>query len=128
MPPIKTIAVVDDDQIYVNAFKKLLITWKFNNPVLFFVNGKEALNFMQLNEASALPDILLLDVNMPVMNGWQFLENFEKISDNLTKKTKIYLVSSSIWEEDFKRAGKIKLVKEFIIKPILKEKLQKILD
>jgi len=127
MSSLKTVALIDDDPIYIQAFKNLLNTWQIANPFLFFANGKEALNFMQVNEASELPDILLLDLNMPVMNGWNFLENFNKLAPQLQKNIGIYLVSSSIWQEDIKRAQQIELIKEFISKPIFKEKLQEIL-
>ena len=125
---MKTIAVADDDPIYTKALKTLLLSWKITNPFIFFANGKEALDFILLKEASELPDILLLDLNMPVMNGWGFLENFAQISHQLNKNISIYLVSSSIWEEDLKRAQKIFLLKEFISKPISKEKLFEILS
>ncbi len=128
MPNPKTIAIVDDDPIYIQALKNLLATWKIKNPLLFFSNGKEAIDFILVKEASALPDILLLDLNMPVMNGWTFLENFEPVAAGLKKKISIYLVTSSIWEEDIKRAKKNKLVKEFITKPIDHEKFMQILE
>lgn len=124
---MKTIAVADDDPIYTKALQNLLVSWKITNPFIFFSNGKEALDFMLLKEASELPDILLLDLNMPVMNGWGFLENFAATAHQLKKTISIYLVSSSIWEEDLKRAQKISLLREFIIKPISKEKLFEIL-
>lgn len=128
IPLLKTIAVADDDPIYTQALQNLLLSWKITNPFIFFSNGKEALDFMVLKEASELPDILLLDLNMPVMNGWGFLENFAAISLQHKKNISIYLVSSSIWEEDLNRAQKISLVKEFITKPITKEKLFEILS
>lgn len=128
MPPLKTVALVDDDPIYNQAFKNLLIAWRIENPFLFFINGKEALDFIRVKEASALPDILLLDLNMPIMNGWGFMENFTGLAPELQKNISIYLVSSSIWEEDLKRAQKNKLIREFITKPILRKKLHEILS
>ncbi|MGI4022244.1 MAG: response regulator [Janthinobacterium lividum] len=126
-PILKTIAVVDDDPIYTKALKNLLVSWKINNPFIFFSNGKEALDFILLKEVSELPDILLLDLNMPVINGWGFLENFTTATPQHKKDISIYLVSSSIWDEDLKRAQKVSLIKEFIIKPISKKKLFEIL-
>lgn len=128
MPLLKTVAVVDDDPIYINALKNLFNSWQIANPLLFFANGKEALDFIRLKEASELPDIVLLDLNMPVMNGWAFIENFTPMAPQLQKNISIYLVSSSIWEEDIKRAKKTGLIKEFITKPILKDKFREILS
>lgn len=127
IPLLKTVALVDDDPIYTNAFKNLLVSWQIANPFLFFINGKDALDFMLIKEASALPDILLLDLNMPKMNGWQFLENYLKIEPQIEKKISIYLVSSSIWEDDLLRAKRNLLVTDFISKPIFKDKLLQIL-
>ncbi len=127
MSLLKTIAVVDDDPIYIQALKKLLNTWGIINPVLFFANGKEALDFIRIKEASALPDILLLDLNMPVMNGWNFMDDFTQLLPQLGKNINIYLVTSSIWEEDRKRAEKNTLIKDFLTKPVMKEKLREIL-
>ncbi len=128
MPLLKTIAVVDDDPVYIQTLKNLFVTWQITNPVLFFADGKEALDFIRLKEASAIPDVLLLDLNMPVLNGWGFIEKFAQLLPQLGKNINIYLVSSSIWEEDRKRAEKNKLIKEFIIKPIIKVKLLEILS
>lgn len=127
IPLLKTVALVDDDPIYTNAFKNLLVSWQIANPFLFFTNGKDALDFMLIKEASGLPDILLLDLNMPKMNGWQFLENYLKIELQIAKKISIYLVSSSIWEDDLLRAKRNLLVTDFISKPIFKDKLLQIL-
>ncbi|RYE29998.1 MAG: response regulator [Sphingobacteriaceae bacterium] len=127
MSLLKTVALIDDDPIYTSAFKNLLLSWQIKNPFLFFNNGKEMLDFMLIKEASALPDILLLDVNMPVMNGWSFLENFAKIRQQIHKNISIYLVSSSIWEDDLQRASNHMLVRDFISKPIYKDKLLDIL-
>lgn len=127
IPLLKTVALVDDDPIYTNAFKNLLVSWQIANPFLFFTNGKDALDFMLIKEASGLPDILLLDLNMPKMNGWQFLESYLKIELQIEKKISIYLVSSSIWEDDLLRAKRNLLVTDFISKPIFKDKLLQIL-
>lgn len=127
MPNLKTIAVVDDDPIYIQALKNLFTSWKISNPILFFENGKEAIDFIRVKEASALPDILLLDLNMPVMNGWAFMEKFAAMAPQLGKNISIYLVTSSIWEEDSKRAEKNPYLKELIVKPILQKKFREIL-
>lgn len=125
---LKTVLVVDDDPIYIQAFKNLLVSWEIYHSFLFFNNGKEALDFLQVKEVSSLPDILLLDLNMPIISGWDFIETFARLKPKLPKNITIYLVSSSIWEEDFKRAQSNELVKELISKPILKEKLNEILS
>ena len=68
-----------------------------------------------------LPDAILLDLNMPVMDGWQFLDEF--ISLPITKEIHIFIMTSSIDPADIEMAGKYKVVKEYIMKPITTQKL-----
>lgn len=67
------------------------------------------------------PTILFLDINMPEINGWQFLEQFENFSDHLKDNITIYMLSSSINYSDIEKAKANKLVKDFISKPLLKD-------
>ena len=67
---------------------------------------------------TALPDIILLDINMPVMDGWQFMELFALLNPTLSKKIDVYMVSSSINKADIKRAKAITDISDFIVKPL----------
>jgi CheY-like chemotaxis protein len=73
--------------------------------------------------AAQLPEIILLDLNMPVMDGWEFLEEFTLLKPRLEKKITIYVVSSSIAPSDIQRAEAINEVTDYIVKPITTEKL-----
>ena len=66
----------------------------------------------------ALPDIIFLDINMPFMDGWQFLEEYTKIKPTLSKQIVIYVVSSSISEYDIERARNNSNVSDYFVKPI----------
>lgn len=78
---------------------------------------------IELND-SELPDIILLDINMPIMDGWQFIELYSAlIEQHPTKEIKLYLLSSSIDLNDHKKAKALSAVNGFIIKPIKKEDL-----
>jgi CheY-like chemotaxis protein len=71
----------------------------------------------------ALPEIILLDLSMPVMDGWQFLDAFTKLNPKIGKKITIYICSSSISPDDVTRSKTISAVTDYIIKPITKDKL-----
>jgi len=85
-----------------------------------FTNALQALDQLkqQAEFPDQLPDIILLDLNMPILDGWGFLEHFEKLYSSLTKPVKVYIASSSIDEKDIIRSRNYSSVKGFISKPL----------
>ncbi len=125
MTQIKNLALVDDDDVFVFLTKKTIEQTKLVDLIKVFGNGLDAINFLKENKSNVavLPEIILLDLSMPIMNGWQFLEEFTKINPSLGKKITIYICSSSISQDDITRAKSINEVSDYIIKPITKDKL-----
>lgn len=119
------VAVVDDDKIFQLITNKTLSTITEVDRVQQFYNGEEALIYLQENAGlpDKLPDVILLDINMPVVDGWSFLKDYADIHDQLSKSISIYMVSSSIDPKDIERASGTPMVREYIIKPIAKDKL-----
>lgn len=119
------VAVVDDDKIFQLITNKTLSTITEVDRVQQFYNGEEALIYLQENAGlpDKLPDVILLDINMPVVDGWSFLKDYADIHDQLSKSISIYMVSSSIDPKDIERANSTPMVREYIIKPIAKDKL-----
>lgn len=118
--------VVDDDPLYNFGAKKLLEMSDFTQNVSFFLNGELAwidLN-SRLEEDLPLPNVILLDINMPIMNGWQFLEKVSQI--NLNQPLQIYVVSSSINQEEIDKANKYEVVTDYIIKPLTLDSIKKL--
>lgn len=118
MTPNKLTCIIDDDTIYVSLLKKLIQLKKLCDNILVFKNGKEAIDFFK--DSESLPDLILLDLNMPIMNGWEFLEAFNPINKQLGNITtpNLYVVSSSIDPVDSEKAKKIECVRDYISKPI----------
>jgi two-component system, chemotaxis family, chemotaxis protein CheY len=119
------IAVVDDDKIFQLITYKTLNTIELVSRVWQFNNGEEALIYLQDNagKPEELPDIILLDINMPVVDGWTFLKDYMDIHGGLSKEISIHMVSSSIDPKDIERAKITPYVQEYIIKPIAKDKI-----
>lgn len=119
------IAVVDDDKIFQLITNKTLNTIEQVGQVWQFYNGDEALVYLQehASEPDQLPDIILLDINMPVVDGWTFLKDYRDLHPQLSKPISIHMVSSSIDPKDIERAKTTPLVQEYIIKPITRDKI-----
>jgi CheY-like chemotaxis protein len=125
MTTIKQLTLVDDDDVFVFLTTKMLEQSKLVELIKIFDNGYDALVFLKENmdNVDTLPDVILLDLSMPIMDGWQFLEAYVKIHTVIGKKIIIYICSSSISPDDINRAKAISEFSDFIIKPMTKDKL-----
>jgi CheY-like chemotaxis protein len=129
MKNINILALVDDDDTYVYITKKIIEKSEQVKEVRVFKNGLDAIDYLKqnINDTYELPDVIFLDLSMPIMDGWQFLDEFATMDSNNLKKIIIYICSSSISPHDFNRAKEISAVSDFIIKPITKVKFTEIL-
>ncbi|MDA8886318.1 response regulator [Bacteroidia bacterium] len=123
---IKKVAIIDDDSIFQFTTKVKLEKLKLAEEVLIFNDGEEILDFVQDTEEKDLPSILLLDINMPIVDGWDFLELYKEVPAAKQEKMTIYMLSSSINPEDVRRAEENKYVQDYITKPIRDVDLNKI--
>lgn len=119
------ISIVDDDDIYRYSVLRTLKEEKLTKKILVFSDGEEALDFMLDNIANSqkLPDVIFLDINMPIMDGFQFMEEYVKIKPKVGKKITVYMISSSVNPVDIERSKSISEISDYIIKPIETEKL-----
>lgn len=128
-PKTPIIALVDDDKVFQLTTLRTIQAAKLTDKILQFENGEEALTFLKqhASETENLPDYIFLDINMPFVDGWMFLDDFASLKSGLHKDISIYMVSSSIDPRDMNRAKGNKDVREYIIKPVSKEKLIQLL-
>ncbi|TPN87747.1 response regulator [Aquimarina algicola] len=122
--------IIDDDNMYVNLVKRIVEAKNLCNNLMVFENGMAALDYFEaiLNnlDKNKIPEIIFLDLNMPVMDGWEFLEKFTGIKNKLGKVITVYIVSSSINPVDIERAKSIQSVTDYLIKPVTIENLEAI--
>ena len=123
------IALVDDDHIFQLTASRTLKSTNIQHKILQFENGEEALSFIRshVNDTENLPDYIFLDINMPYVDGWMFLEDYSMLKNKLGKPISIFVVSSSIDPRDVTRARKDSNVKEYVSKPLTKEKFIELL-
>ena len=110
--------IIDDDPVFVLLFKKILMKLGKFETIVNFENGQLALDVLveKFKNNDSLPNIIFLDINMPVLDGWEFLKALEK--HKFKDQLHIYMVSSSIDTTEIKKSKKYKMVKNFISKPI----------
>ena len=133
MISIPRFVVVDDDK-FNNALCTMVIRkiWKEANVVTFHdpLAGFEYLMETYTGYTKEEPMILLLDINMPLMDGWEFLDRFEQVlqekNDSIAGRLVIYVLSSSVDKKDIQKAHLYKDVTDYIVKPITKDTISKI--
>jgi len=124
------LCVIDDDPICVFGIKKTFKELAIPNHIVVYKNGLEAINGLKnlLWKGEKLPSLIFLDLNMPIMDGWDFLEEFTKIPNENRANVKIYVISSSIDPRDLLKAKAYSAVKNYFIKPITSNKIVKIIS
>ena len=127
MAKFSDVLLVEDDPITIMVCDRMIRMTSFAEKVKSCENGKAAIDYLSsLADNDAVPDIIFLDINMPVMNGWDFLKEFDKLRRKFKTLPRIYLLSSTVDPEDYNKARNFSLVKDFISKPLSKEVLQSI--
>lgn len=125
-PFVNTVLLIDDNEIDNVINHQLIRLSNFAEHIVTKQFADDALEYLR-NEfkiSKQVPDIIFLDILMPITDGFEFLESFENLHDNLKGKTKIYMLTSSINNEDELRASKSKYVKQFLHKPLTVEVLE----
>ncbi|WP_304198481.1 response regulator [Flavobacterium alvei] len=129
---LNKILCIDDDQITLMLCKMVIAKASFSNEIATAKNGEDALNFFDILKTSdkniIKPELIFLDLNMPIMNGWEFLEAFNTEKYAEFHNTKIIILSSTIDPGDLEKSKKFPLVIDFLPKPISKEMLEYLKD
>lgn len=125
---IANLWIIDDDPMASFYIKKLAELGDLADIITIYDKARGAVDYLIQHRQSEeyLPDVILLDLYMPDMDGWGFLAEFETIRSQLIKPINIYIISSSGHLKDINRAKAIPDVKSYIVKPVTKEKLRDI--
>ncbi|WP_395050052.1 response regulator [Flavobacterium sp.] len=132
---LETVLCIDDDPITLMLCKMVITKASFSNEIATAKNGEEALKYFNaLNQTNSnsefkkQPQLIFLDLNMPVMGGWDFLDSFSTAEYSDYNDTKVIILSSTIDPEDLEKSKKYPMVIDFLSKPISKEMLEYLKD
>lgn len=119
--------VIDDDDINIFIISKIVEKTGYDVAIVAKNNGQLAIEYIKdlITEKQPLPDLVLIDINMPILNGWEFIEAFESL--NLPQTNDMYMLSSSVYENDIEKAKSYTSVKGFISKPLSIDRLKELL-
>lgn len=118
--------IIDDDSIHQRIAQIVIEKHQLFDDYVSFKEAKNAISFLKenMNNIQQLPDVILLDLNMPVMDGWSFLDLYEKFRSKMARAIRIFIVSSSIDNKDILRSQTYPAVIGFISKPLSPDIIQ----
>ena len=122
----KHILLIDDDEINNFLSREIINLYMPLTKVDSFTNPEEALEYIRekLKLQQPLPDIILLDINMPLMDGWEFLKAIDTLEQRNHFTTTVYLYTSSVYHEDKLKAKNYSIVKKLFTKPLTVEAIE----
>ncbi len=129
MASFNSVLLIEDDPVTVIVCDRITKSTGFSKSFNYVENGLEGINYIKRmadEENAGLPDVIFLDLNMPVMDGWEFLDRFKEIEHLFPYQPAVYILSSSVDAEDQHRALAYPIVKNFLSKPLNKTYLEKI--
>lgn len=124
----KTILIVDDDPIVRMIIQKMIHNMDSSVNCYQCDNGEVALSVLETLRMTIDDIVVLLDINMPVLNGWGFLDNLKKINLNSFTKFQLYILTSSTDESDMLKAQSYPVIRKFYHKPLTKQDIEEILN
>jgi CheY-like chemotaxis protein len=126
MKTLERILLVDDDP-NTNFYNKIVLDQENSaEEIVVFNDGEDALEYLQKGNGKV--DLILLDINMPIMNGWQFLEHYEKLEEEKKAAIVVVMLTSSVNQDDKKRAAQFGLKEKLFNKPLKPETIKEILS
>lgn len=129
LPTGANILLIEDDYLSFFICEKLIKKVMKDTEVIGCSNGQGAIDkLMEIKNKNInlLPDYIFLDIVMPVMNGWEFLEQYRKLNIDPFGKCKIYILTSSLFPSDVRKSASYNIIQDYIVKPLDFEKLKKI--
>lgn len=123
MSVLRKVLLIDDDEVNNFVCESIIRNHKFAEEVLSFERAEDAIDFLKhaVGYKKDFPDLIFLDINMPGMDGWSFLEEYRRLPEQFTKSCCLFMLSSAVDRKDIMSAKSNEEVKEFFSKPLSPE-------
>jgi|SRR6185312_6123381 len=125
---MKKLVIIDDDPIDHFVMKHALRGNTFFDTTTYTIYGSLVLDYIEENKSNPekLPDVILLDLNMPKFSGWDFLNRMQELSSDIRKNIRVHVLSSSIRPVDKENAEKYPFVRSYMSKPLSPDMIQQL--
>lgn len=127
---MKKLVFIDDDPIDHFLMKHILRGKNYFDITTYTIYGSLVLDYIEehKSEPERLPDMIFIDLNMPLFSGWDFLNRMEKMQDKIEKDIPVFVISSSLRPDDKAITSQYAFVQDFISKPVNKEDIERIIS
>lgn len=126
------VMLIDDNEIDNLINQKMIEAANISEHIYTHTGARSAIEFLRNLEKldketkNVMPEVIFLDIDMPLMDGFQFLDEFDKLSEGTKKKCKVVMLTSSINPQDVNKSKRYSYVKKYINKPLSQDNLAKL--
>lgn len=127
-PIFRKVMIIDDNEIDIFIASSMILKHSLAEKIIKYTSAKDALDYLIKNQydTKELPEVVLLDINMPLLTGFEFMDIYKKLDARIKNHCKVYIVSSTIDKDEIKRAENNKNIVAFQVKPVTNKFLDSI--
>jgi CheY-like chemotaxis protein len=127
---MRKLVFIDDDPIDHFLMKHILRGKNYFDTTTYTIYGSLVLDYIEEHKSDPekLPDMIFVDLNMPLFSGWDFLKRMEQMQNEISKDIPVFVISSSLRPDDMATSSKYSFVQDFISKPVNSEEIERIVN